>query len=70
MTTREKAGTLDEAIDEVGAAMAHAWQRYTQLFGQVPHGSCRQLAAVLRLCPEAREAIGLWNEAKKEANRG
>lgn len=56
----------DDGIARMGEALAHAWQRYTQLFGVVPHGSCRQLAAMLQLCPEAKEAVRLWDEQRIE----
>jgi hypothetical protein len=36
--------------------LAKAWKRYTELFGVVPHGTTKQLAALLELVQSARHS--------------
>ena len=37
--------------------LARAWARYTELFGEPPHGTVRQIAAMLELTGEWGEAV-------------
>lgn len=38
-----------------GKDLAHAWQRYTDFFGEVPHGTEKQMNAMLELLPKSSE---------------
>jgi hypothetical protein len=39
-----------------------AWDKYVGLFGVVPHGTEKQLAAMLELVPEDESNAGSWEE--------
>ena len=53
---------LDDIV--TGVDLAVAWERYTRLFGTVPHGSVKQMSALLELVPDrltAAEWEKKWN---------
>lgn len=39
-------------VTEQAELLARAWKRYVDLFGCPPHGTARQLAALLELMPK------------------
>jgi len=47
------AGCEDER-ERIRRGLSVAWLRYRQLFGEVPHGTPSQLAALLDLVPETK----------------
>jgi hypothetical protein len=38
--------------EDFGEALARGWRRYHELFGEVPHGTPKQMAALAALVPE------------------
>jgi hypothetical protein len=43
-------------------ALSRAHVKYFHLFGVEPHGTIKQLLAMLELCPEAKSYIRLYEE--------
>ena len=37
-------------LDELADKLHHGWKRYVELFGEPPHGTLRQIRAMLELC--------------------
>jgi hypothetical protein len=56
----------DDGILRMAEHLAEAWTKYTWLFGVPPHGTKKQLAAMLELCPQAKEAIRLFEKQREE----
>jgi hypothetical protein len=42
--------TPKDAVEELAKNLAFAWSRYVELFGEPPHGTEKQLAALIELC--------------------
>ena len=42
---------MDTAKDELASDIRHAWRRYTDLFGEPPHGTLPQIKALVALMP-------------------
>jgi hypothetical protein len=47
-------------MEMLGLVLSAAWVRYSQFFGEQPHGTPRQMAAMLQLIPQDS-----WDEAAK-----
>ena len=45
---------VPHAPAEIAEWLAAGWLRYIELFGQPPHGTAQQLAAMLELCGELK----------------
>jgi hypothetical protein len=56
----------DEGIVRMAGFLNEAWRKYQSLFGEAPHGTVNQLAAMLQLCPQAKEAIRLFEKQQEE----
>lgn len=55
-----------DPILEFAEHLSEAWGKYRRLYGVPPHGTVRQLAAMLELCPQAKEAIRLFEKQREE----
>ena len=62
----ERGAWKDDSILRMAEHLAIAWKRYHNYFGAVPHGSVKQLAALLELCPQAKVAIRLFEKQREE----
>lgn len=54
----------DTAITTMAAYIGNAHAKYRELFGEEPHGTVKQCAALIELCPQLRAAIRLWDEQR------
>jgi hypothetical protein len=54
----------DIFIGGFGMVLSAAWVRYAQLFNDVPHGTAKQMAAMLQLIP-----VQSWKELMALAER-
>jgi hypothetical protein len=56
----------NDAIMIMAAYMGSAHAKYYSLFGTEPHGTVKQYAALVELCPQLKEAIRLWDEQRTQ----
>ncbi len=56
-------------INEFGPRLAEAWKKYRELFGAVPHGSEKQMAALLELADFDGFTKGKVAEAEKQYDK-
>jgi hypothetical protein len=52
--------TNQETIDELGRMLSDGWRKYTELFGEVPHGTEKQMRT---LCLLSR--LDRWRSSKE-----
>ena len=52
------------AITTMAAYMGNAHAKYREVFDIEPHGTVKQYAAFIELCPQLKEAIRLWDEQR------
>ena len=57
---------VDEGKLRLACALQRAWNRYSDLFGANPHGSEKQLLALLELMPEAKVYVALYEKNREE----
>ena len=55
---------MSDAITTMAAYMGNAHAKYRDAFGTEPHGTVKQYAALIELCPQLKEAIRLWDEQR------
>jgi len=55
----------DDALLQIAESLSQAWAKYKWLYGVPPHGTKKQLAAMLELCPQVKEAIRLWGKQRE-----
>ena len=48
--------TPKDAVTELSKNLASAWLRYVELFGEPPHGTEKQLAALIELASDGAES--------------
>ena len=53
---------IDDGMRRLAEALSRAHVKYFHLFGVEPHGTIKQLLAMLELCPEAKSYIRLYEE--------
>jgi hypothetical protein len=56
---------MGDAIVTMAAYMGNTHAKYREAFGAEPHGTVKQYAALIELCPQLREAIRLWYEQRQ-----
>jgi hypothetical protein len=56
----------DDGLIRLAEALNRAWSKYSEIFGTAPHGTVKQLAAMLELCPEAKEYIRLYERQRND----
>ena len=57
---------VDEGMLRLAQSLSRAHIKYFQLFGVEPHGTIKQLMAMLEMCPEAKEYIRLYEKQRTE----
>jgi hypothetical protein len=63
---RLAAKAADEDFPMSPALLVDAWKRYVNLFGEPPHGTEKQMRALLRLIPPSRcPALSTTGEPKR-----
>ena len=55
----------NDGLLRLAEALSKAHIKYFQLFGVEPHGTVNQMAAMLELCPQAKEYIRLFEEQRE-----
>lgn len=55
---------MNDAITTMAAYIGIAYAKYRTDFGTEPHGTVKQCAALIELCPQLKEAIRLWDEQR------
>jgi tRNA (Thr-GGU) A37 N-methylase len=55
---------MSDAITTMAAYIGSAHAKYREAFGVEPHGTVKQMAALIELCPQLKEAIRLWDEQR------
>ena len=66
MTDREKKQRApDPGMLRLASALSRAHVKYRHLFGVDPHGTIRQLMAMLELCPEAKSYVELYEKNRE-----
>jgi hypothetical protein len=58
----------DEGLQRLAEALSKAYIKYFHLFGVGPHGTVRQMMAMLEMCPEAKEYIRLYEKQRNETS--
>ena len=58
--------TADAGMLRLAEALSRAHVKYFNLFGVEPHGTLKQLMAMLEMCPEAKEYIRLYEKQRDE----
>jgi hypothetical protein len=58
---------MDEGLKRLAEVLGRAHVRYRNVFGVEPHGTLQQMAAMLEMCPEAKEYIRLYEDARNKA---
>jgi|HubBroStandDraft_2_1064218.scaffolds.fasta_scaffold02174_2 hypothetical protein len=56
----------NEGVLLMAKALSVACGKYRHLFGEPLHGTEKQFAALIELCPEIRSAIELWDKRRIE----
>jgi hypothetical protein len=56
----------DDGLIRLAKALNRAWAKYSEVFGVAPHGTVKQLAAMLEFCPEARVYIQLYERQRED----
>ena len=57
----------DEGAKRLAEVLNRGWRRYAELFGEEPHGTVRQITAMLSLCPEISAYIDPYEKKREEA---
>lgn len=67
MTERrlEAHGKPNEGILRLAESLNSAWRKYSELFGEPPHGTIKQLTAMLTLSPQIKEYVRLYEEQRE-----
>lgn len=55
---------MSDTIVTMAAYISNAHAKYREVFGEEPHGTVKQYAALIELCPQLRSAIRLWDEQR------
>lgn len=55
-----------DGITLMAEALRVAHVKYETAFGVPVHGTAKQFAALIELCPQMRSAIELWNKQREE----
>ena len=56
----------EDGMLRLAEALSRAHIKYFNLFEVEPHGTVRQLMAMLELCPEAKEYVRLYEKQREE----
>ena len=56
----------NDAIVIMAEALSEAHAKYVAVFGETIHGTQKQFAALLELCPQMKSAIELWDKRRIE----
>jgi hypothetical protein len=56
----------NDGLTRLAEVLSRAHIKYFQLFGVEPHGTVHQLAAMLEMCPEAKEYIRLYEKQREQ----
>lgn len=57
--------TTDTGMLRLAEALSRAHIKYFHLFGVEPHGTVKQLMAMLEMCPEAKEYIRIYEKQRE-----
>jgi hypothetical protein len=55
-----------EPVVRLAESLSKAWVKYREFFGEEPHGTVKQLAAMIELCPEVKEYIRLFEKQRED----
>ena len=56
----------DEGLIRLAETLHECWVKYSETFGDVPHGTTKQLGAMLCFSPKIREYIRLYEKQREE----
>lgn len=66
MTTSERVGVSEPGMTRLAQTLNAAWKEYHALFGEPPHGTVQQFEAMIRLAPQFREYVRLYEKQREE----